>query len=226
MRVLTAALAFLCTLCAADAAAQGVGVSPVYLELRPQQTATSVRVENGGSAARAFEIDVRAWSQNDGRDTLGDTRAFIVSPSVFEVAPRSMQIVRIARRPGQAPSTSEQSYRVLVREIPTDTPVPTANGLRLQLELSLPLFLNVADTAPNLTANWTEAGLEIANQGGAHARLSQVRVGEHALEGAPRYLLAGQSFVRPVTERGDVRVRMVGASADIILDAPARGRAR
>lgn len=226
MRKLAAAVVFLCALGAAESAAQGVGVSPVYLELRPQQTATSLRVENGGATARAFEIDVRAWSQDDGRDTLNETRAFIVSPSVLEVAPGAMQIVRIARRPGQAASTSEQAYRVLIREIPGESAAPTTNGLRLQLEFSLPFFLNATSAAPNLAAQWTEAGLEIANQGGAHARLSYVNVGGRALEGAPRYLLAGQSFVRPASGRGEVSVRMVGASADVVLDARPRDRAR
>ncbi len=201
-------------------------MSPVYLALRPEQAATSVRVQNGGAAARAFEIDIRAWDQDDGRDTLSDTRAFIVSPSVFEVAAGATQIVRIARRPGQTENTSEQAYRVLVREIADETSAAATNGLRLQLEFSLPLFLNAEGGTPVLAAHWTEAGLEVANRGGAHARLSQVRVGERPLEGVPRYLLAGESFVRPASERGDVRVRMAGASADLVLDALPRDRVR
>lgn len=226
MHKLIAAAVFLCTLAGTDTAAQGIGVSPVYLALRPEQAATSVRVENGGAAARAFEIDVRAWDQDDGHDMLSDTRAFIVSPSVFEVPAGATQIVRIARRPGQAANTNEQSYRVLVREIADETDAAATNGLRLQLEFSLPLFLNTAGGAPDLAAHWTESGLEIVNQGGAHARLSQVRVGERPLDGVPRYLLAGESFVRPVSAGGDVRVRMPGASADLVLDAQPRDRVR
>lgn len=226
IRALLFAAAFTAALAPLDAGAQGVGVSPVFLELRPQQTATSVRIENNGATPRAFETDMRAWSQDDGRDVLTPTRAFIISPSVFEVAPGAMQIVRVARRPGEPQSASaEQSFRLLVRELLAEDAAPT-QGLRLQLELSLPLFVHAAGAAPDLAARWTEAGLEIVNQGSAHARLAALLIDGERVASSPRYLLAGASFVRPASPGRDVRVRIAGEPADLVLDAAPRTRAR
>lgn len=228
MNRLIACLCLLATLSVGQARAQtgapsgGVRISPVMLEIARERRATSFRIENSGAAPRSFAVEAQAWRQDDGRDVLSPTEDLIVTPSVFEAAPGRAQIVRVALSLGRSAPGPERAYRLILTEIGADTP---ENGVRLRLQVSLPLFTRTGDApAGALAASRTDDGVRIVNVGATHVRLAEIFAGDAPLEATPRYLLAGESFVRRAPS-GAVRARFTandGAPVEqVLIDAPA-----
>ncbi len=183
---------------APPAAAEGVRVAPIHLDMRETRRTTSFRVDNSSSAPRAFEIDALVWTQRDGRDVLSPGAPLLVSPSVFEVAAGHAQTVRIAYRNERLPTT-EESYRIILREL---APHAAGHGaVSLRLEISLPLFVSAERApAPALTLEQGENGAAIiANRGEGHAQLASVRGPDHRAFAMPRYLLAGSAAAAQLT---------------------------
>lgn len=222
-----AIMAALVAFTAPHAKAQGgMRISPIALELGERARTTSFRFQNAGETPRAFQIDVMAWSQADGADVLTPARDIIVTPSVFEVQAGRTQIVRAALAPGVAAAQTERTYRLLLREFALED-APSARGLNLRLEISLPVFVQaLAAMEPAVHAQRVGDAISISNTGASHVRLSGVRVGESELSNAPRYLLAGQSFQRRAPGPGAVHARVAhghGAPIEMTLtDAPAQ----
>lgn len=223
-----ALLALLAACLAPLAAAQGgLRVSPIGLEMAGEARTTFFRVENDSARARAFELHVMRWKQDDGADVLTPSGDLIVSPSVFELPAGRAQIVRAALRADVAPGETELAYRFLLRELTLED-APAASGLRLQLELSLPLFVRGRGGAEALTAQRAGGDVVIANAGAAHVRLAEVRVGGEAIA-APRYLLAGSWFRRPAPRAGPIEAQIArggGLTRLTLADAADRPGAR
>ncbi len=230
IRVALLALAMLSSPQESSAQSGGLRVSPIVLEMADGARTTFFRVQNAGARARAFEICLMRWAQSDGADVLTPVNDVIVSPSVFELPAGRTQIVRAALAPGVGQSDTELTYRFLLRELALED-APASQGLRLRLEISLPLFVRGRlGTAEQLTARRIGGDIEIENAGPAHARLSAIDIGGRPLDGAPRYLLAGASFRRPSPGPGVVRARVARDDAGVVdltlADAAPRPRAR
>lgn len=211
----------------AQNAGGGVRIAPVMLEMVGARRVTSFRLENRGAQARAFEITPKAWSQPSGEDVLEDTRALITTPSVFEVAPGATQIVRLALAQGEQAATSEHAFRLWVSEIPMED-APRINGLRVRLDISMPLFVRPERCAAGaLATRWRDGAVDIVNTGGAHVRLAELRIGDERVA-APNYVLAGTTLTRQA-QRAPVRARYQAGVEPIIdgelTDAPSVSRA-
>lgn len=197
-------------LAAAPAHAQtgGIQVAPVMVVLRGDDNIASLRVRNGRTRPVAFEVDVYAWSQADGDDVLTPTNDVLVAPGVFEIAAESEQVIRlgvVARHAGL-----EQSYRIIMRELPTSE--RGANTLGFALEMSLPVFVTPegvrAEMQTRVALSDDGRVLMLNNAGSAHVELSSVEDVDGGALDAPRYLLPGASaqITLPRTAR-TVRVR-------------------
>lgn len=204
------------------AAAQGgVRVSPIGLVFESPARTASFRVHNEGALPRAFQIDVLLWTQADGDDILTPSTDIIVSPSIFEARPGRTQIIRAALASGVTAGDAERSYRFLLREVLLED-APAAQGLRIRLDMSMPIFVRASATASaQLVARRNGASLTVANEGAAHVRIAQLQAGRTEID-APRYLLAGASFTR-IAPAGPVHGRIIARDtlAEITLaDAP------
>lgn len=190
---------FACALLAtgpAIAGPGGIGVAPVLVEVPVERGVGSLRVNNTRDVAVSFEVSTFRWTQADGVDVLDPTREILVAPSVFEIAPGSQQIVRIALAPAVRTRKVETPFRLIVRELPP--PVRTQNGPTILLEMSVPVFASIRGAAPEFTARAAGAsGVTLTNTGGAHARLLHVGAGGSSTSRTPRYLLPGASVTRP-----------------------------
>lgn len=117
-------------------------VTPINLDLGPQQQAEAIWVVNNGTAPMRAQVRVQAWGQENDQDQLTPTRDLVASPAAVEVAPGARQLVRIIRlQPGPAPR--ERSYRVLVDELPGPRG-EGQRGVRFMLRYSIPLFIAAA----------------------------------------------------------------------------------
>lgn len=158
-----------------SAAATNLQVSPVKLVLEPGQRAVQLNLTNTGDRSLLVQLDAYAWSQPGGKDELAATQALVISPPVVDIPAGSQQVIRVGLRRDERPSI-EQTYRVMVTEIPTDQHAHRT-ALRLAVRLSLPLFVQSAEkTEPALDVTRAKDGLRLRNAGTAHLKLRSLRV--------------------------------------------------
>lgn len=117
-------------------------VSPVRIFMTPRERAVAVTIINDGAEEIVMQADVYSWKQNaDGTDDLKSTDDLVLSPPILKVPPRSRQVVRLARLTAP-PTAAEETYRLIVREIPeARSQRPGEVGLQLALAFSLPVFI-------------------------------------------------------------------------------------
>lgn len=201
--------------CAAFAAALLTGslahgaslqISPVSIAFQPGQNAAGIQLQNNGDAPLYGQVRVYAWDQRDGADVLTPTNQLVASPPVIEIAPNSTQTVRLVRRAGAqggaAAGGAEQTYRILIDELPRDD--AQQGNVAIRLQYSVPAFVLPADSqaAPKLAWNTFQRGgnwhLRAHNAGALHAQIgaTSVRIGERAVvlsKGLLGYALPGRS---------------------------------
>lgn len=195
----------------ASAETNGVQVTPVIIVVPPDQRLTSVRVRNWRDAEVSFEVDVLAWRQEDGADVLSETDEVVVAPSVFAIRPGEEQIVRLALMGAAREAGREDTYRLILRQLPAGE---AETGLRVQLQMSLPVFAPRRSLETTLEARRTPdgAGVVLTNTGNGFVRLAGVSYApDQGIADLPRYLLAGEAIVRPLP-RGVGALRVVFAS--------------
>lgn len=157
--------------------ASGLQVSPVTLTLQ-DKTADGIWLSNEGDNEINAQVRVFHWGQNNYRDTLTASRDLVISPPMLTLRPGQRQLIRVIRL-GTPTNNVEESYRLSINELPSET--PKANKLQFVLHYSLPVFIqskNVIDPAAKLTWGVKQIGsdhfLEVSNQGNSHAQLSSV----------------------------------------------------
>ena len=90
------------------------------------------------------------------------TEDLILSPPIVKLAPRSRQIVRLARLTAQ-PGTDQLTYRMIVREVP-EAKLPSAElKLQIALAFSLPVFITPAGAKRQLTCGLERAAPDTVN---------------------------------------------------------------
>jgi fimbrial chaperone protein len=161
---------------AAPAVAGTFSISPIRVELSPQQRTEALTVRNeSGEKEVVVQAQAFEWTQRDGQDTLTETRDVIVTPPVFTMAANSQQIVRVAVRRA-ADAKRELTYRLILQEVPPEAP-KNFTGLQVALRLSLPIFIAPqSKAAPELawSSTWLSDGsLQVSakNQGDLHAQI-------------------------------------------------------
>ncbi|GAB7128431.1 molecular chaperone [Silvimonas sp. JCM 19000] len=185
----------------ASYAANYLQISPILLEMQQGQTAAGLRLRNPGDEAVNGQVRVYRWSQVDGEDQLVPATDVIASPPIIQVDPQGEQLVRLVRTGGGSVN-EEQSYRLLVDELPGGR-IDQQNNVRLRLRYSIPVFVLPPGT-PQPDLKWTIApkgkmlSLRSLNRGKLHARISSATLvtaqGKKVTiaEGLLGYTLAGQ----------------------------------
>lgn len=222
----------LCATAPIASAQARIEVSPVALDLTATRPISSLRLRNTASTPAAFDAKAYSWTQVDGMDKLSPASDLIVSPPAFVIPPGGEQIVRVAALTKGAPPT-ELAYRLLFSETPLQTGA-APSGLRLRLQLSLPVFLAPATRggAPKPRVEYVNAGkqrgVRIENNGAVHLVLTDGAFGAEKLS-LPRYLLAGSRVERPAPAIGTLALSYLDPEAQEILRseyAPAESLAR
>ncbi|MGG1947579.1 molecular chaperone [Trinickia sp. NRRL B-1857] len=189
--------------------AASLQVSPVVLELQPGETAAGLTLRNSGVQPLYGQVRVFRWDQADGDDSLEPTTELAASPPLVELGPQSTQLVRLIRL-ASSPIAIEQSYRILVDELPAPAEVP-AHGVTIRLRYSVPVFIEPPGVPGEPKLLWHLIGsgerwvLRVDNRG---TRRAQVAAAEF-LDGAAQrfevskgllgYVLAGRSRQWPIT---------------------------
>ena len=191
----------------APGVAECVSVAPVLLEVLAPAAATLLTLRNDQARPLNVQVRVYRWQQDGGQERLVPTQEVVVSPPFATMQPGSEQVVRVLR-PSKAAPVGEESYRVLVDELP-DTVERRDGRVRLVLRHSLPVFFaERALSPPRVTWSIVERGgswfLEGVNAGGRRLRIANLSVKDAAgavishRSGLMGYVLAGGSVRWPL----------------------------
>lgn len=197
-------------------AAGSILVWPIDPVIEGDEKAIALWLENRGTQTSLLQLRIFSWTQSDGEDSYADQEDIVGTPPMIRIEPGKRQMVRLTRITAARPGT-EQAYRVLIDEIPTQEAAPTpaegqgaAVGIRFQFRYSIPLFVygeglseklradirRNAETSDQTALAWRitiegeQSYLEITNTGQLHARLT----GTYFQQGAKSTNLASGLF--------------------------------
>ncbi|MCR6653616.1 MAG: molecular chaperone [Cellvibrionaceae bacterium] len=172
-----------------------LSVWPIDPHLQPPAATAAIWVRNNGDQAVYLQARVFRWRQEFSQEVLEAQDAVVISPPMIEVAPQAQQLFRVVHRGGAPDYPLEQSYRVLLDEIPRardDNNVP----LQFQMRYSLPFFIFPSGHPREKIRENSHLSyrlvmsdkpeLQVLNHGPVHVRLSQV----HLLAATGRTVLA------------------------------------
>jgi len=206
-------LATLLLLVGAPAWSGSFSISPVRIELSPQDATAAVTVTNTGDEPASIQLRVFSWRQEANEDHLEPTRDLIATPPLFTVSPGESQIVRIGlRRPPQ--SAVEVPFRAIFEEIPGPPRAQSAPGLRINLRISVPVFYSPReDLRPALAWRLSRIApgrmlLTVKNSGQASAQIGELD-------------LARTGDAKPFVEQKNFAYVLPGAERSFALDVPA-----
>ncbi len=202
------------------ATAANLQISPVSIQFRAGQGAAGINLQNYGDTPLYGQVRVYAWDQRNGEDVLTPATDVVASPPVMEIAARSTQTIRLVRRNG-APAPVEQTYRILIDEIPRNDAAGTSTGVAIRLQYSVPVFALPADDKAAPQLGWTVVRkdgawlLRVRNDGQLHAQIGATTL--KGADGKERELSKGLlGYVLP----GKVREWRVAVDAGVDLGAP------
>ncbi|MGX5843068.1 fimbrial biogenesis chaperone [Mesorhizobium sp. ArgA1] len=194
-------------LCADISHAASLRVAPTNLELIAPDSAAVLNLSND-DARRPINVQIRvfAWSQAGGIETLTPTSDVVASPPSTKLAPNAQYVVRVVRV-SKAPVRAEESYRIIVDELP-DPSRRKAGTVALALRYSVPVFFRNADAAApaiawSLSRNGGSLLLSASNSGGSRFRLSNLSVIQNGKKlgsrnGLVGYVLGGATMQWPI----------------------------
>jgi fimbrial chaperone protein len=132
--------------------AADVRVAPSTVEPSAGGKTATLSVRNEEQRPLRVQIRAMKWMQENGSDVTMPTQDVVASPPFITLQPMQQYQVRIVRT-GTAPLQAEESYRVLIDEIP-DAHEVKPGTVNLVLRQSLPVFFS---GTPSRTSNvtWT-----------------------------------------------------------------------
>jgi fimbrial chaperone protein len=141
----TMALAAFAGLLAARGVQAAIVVEPVVLDIAVPAVAGALTLRNKDQADVTVQTRVFRWVQTDGQESLSPAIGVAASPPIVTLVPGSNYTVRVVRT-ANGPVNGEESYRVLVDELP-DLRKDQANTVAILIRQSIPVFFK----APKLT---------------------------------------------------------------------------
>ena len=158
------------------AAGAGVfSVTPVRIYMTPKDRAIAVTITNEGDEELVMQADLFLWKQKPGgQDDLTLTEDMFLSPPIIKLAPKSRQVVRLARLSNARP-TEQLTYRMIVREIPEARPAKQEVQVQIALAFSMPVFITPPGakakldcTVERVSADTVKATCENSGTGYSH----------------------------------------------------------
>jgi fimbrial chaperone protein len=207
-------------------------VTPILLDVAAPGAATTLTLRNEGSRDLNVQLRVFRWTGTRNEPVLEPTRDVVISPPAAKLVPGTEYVARVVRVAKQ-PVTGEESYRILVDEIPDAASARPSAEIKFVMRYSIPVFFAVR-TAPPPDIAWsfrTEDGkpvLAAANKGGRRIRVADMvltdSTGAVVLrhDGLVGYALAGSSASWALPAKTAVRrgpLKMVAKSEAGVIDA-------
>ena len=117
-----------------------VTIAPVVVDVAPDGRAV-IMVRNDRAREVMYQVAILRWRLEDGVDRYEATEDFIASPPLFTLASAASLPVRIGFR-NPAPLPVEQSYRLVLTEVPRPSDAQTGNGVvEFSMQYVIPVFV-------------------------------------------------------------------------------------
>ncbi|MGH6819739.1 MAG: fimbrial biogenesis chaperone [Methylocella sp.] len=162
-----------------QAMASSLQVTPVRIQVELPAAASTITVSNPGDTPLSAQLRVFKWTRINGKDTLEATKNVVASPPLARLAPGQPYVVRIIRV-SKTPIDGEETYRLLVDEIPNPRASVPSFGPRFAIRQSIPVFFTDPAAAPKLSwvaiVNNGRLLLKARNEGGRRVRISALNV--------------------------------------------------
>ncbi len=156
-----------------------LAVEPILLEMNAPSAAGVIKLRNDADVDVIAQTRVLRWTQVDGVEKLEPTTDVVSSPPEVSLAPKVDYVVRVVRVSKQ-PVRGEESYRVLVDQLPSSPRVSNPT-VRLLIRQSIPVFfrahqVDAADVSWSLSRKGEILFLNAANAGDERLRLASLRL--------------------------------------------------
>ncbi|ARU93510.1 fimbrial biogenesis chaperone [Tatumella citrea] len=181
--------------------AASLQVFPVNINFSPGENVKPIYVNNIGNDPISAQVRVYQWTQVNGNDVLTETQNLVISPPMTAIPAGKQQLLRVIM-PSAPADSGEQSYKLVVDELPGTADKSGKHAVRFLLRYTLPVFINTPKTALNmsdfvfhLNTHVSPERLTIENRGSQHLKLSNVILssGQHQVtlnRGLLGYVLA------------------------------------
>lgn len=165
---------------ATTASAGGLQVSPTTIDVPAPGATARVLLRNGGEAVLSVQVRVFRWYQKGDEERLEPTVDVVASPPILKLTPGTDYTVRVVRT-ARGPVAAEESYRLLVDELPDPTARAKGGGISFLMRHSLPVFFGQGGAGePQLSWSIRRDGdrlvLRAQNPGQRRVRLSDLRL--------------------------------------------------
>jgi fimbrial chaperone protein len=172
-----AGLCALLTAITAQADAASLRILPVRIEMAAEKQFCALTIANDDANATTVQIRGFGWRKDEaGNDQLDPDAGPMLNPSIVSIAGGETRLIRCSLPAKAGPH--EESYRLIIDELPTAA--PAAGTVRTLLRVSIPLFRTQPSAAPLL--NWSIGrnaegpALLLANRGGRHIQAVAVNL--------------------------------------------------
>ena len=192
-----------------QAGASSISVSPTTVELTAPAGASQITLRNTSGETVFVQTRVFKWSQADGKERLEPTKNVVASPPTIKLERGQEYVVRVVRV-SKAPVQGEESYRLLVDELPKKSDT-AANHINMVLRQSIPLFFTQKDSsAPQMSWQISSVKgrsvLTGTNSGATHLKLSRMTLEQNgkkvaAINGLVGYVLGGSTMSFPLPRK-------------------------
>lgn len=190
----------------AVASATSLRVAPTLIDLSGADSASVLNLHNEAKGPVNVQVRVFRWSQSGGVETLEPTTNVVASPPSMKLAPGQDYVVRVVRV-SKTPVQGEESYRVLVDEVPLKSE-RRAGMVNLVVRQSIPVFYHSNDASgPEVT--WSVAPgkggmmLTATNNGSSRMKISDLSLNQGGKavvvrKGLFGYVLGGATMSWPI----------------------------
>lgn len=206
------------------ARAASLSVAPVDADVIAPGRVTVFSLQNKGSRPLNAQVRIFKWSLENGKDKLTQTNDVIATPPIIRIAAGKTFKVRVART-AAAPVQGEESYRLVVDELPEGGNVARL-GLNVAVRYVIPVFFSSRDAREEKIA-WSirsiggRQHLVATNPGDIRVQVSELHLGGKLVaKGLAGYVLGKSMKVWPLpvgVSGGQVTAR----SSRGEIDAPA-----
>ncbi|MDH0616515.1 MULTISPECIES: molecular chaperone [unclassified Agrobacterium] len=213
MRVFTLAAAFFAGLSVSPSQAASLRVAPVLLDIKAPTAASSLRIWNDAKTPINVQVRIFRWTQQNGQDVYTAAQDVVASPPMTQLKGGAENLIRIVRL-SKAPLRAEESYRVIVDELPP-AGKPQSGTVNLVVRHSIPVFFSPASTG-DAQPVW-----KVTPQGKGY-RVSVSNAGDRRIRIANLMLSGGG---QPIARQQGLVGYVLGKSAASFLVPATGGRA-
>lgn len=169
-------------LSATSSVAAALRVAPIIVDVTKGATST-IELQNLARSEAAVQVRIFRWQQKAGRNQLVPTRDVVASPPFTKIKPGRRNVIRIVRL-SKRPVVGEESYRVLIDEIPKRRK-GQAMRVGIALRYSLPVFFGanpISDTKLkwSVTQQNGQTIVKAVNSGSRRVRLSALTLADRS----------------------------------------------